>query len=437
MDYTDTPRVDQRDPQHPCRLRLVSRPDPSKQRNRKDIQHLSNLPSAPPIFPKTNWHMPTPMEEDDNVVVVVDGGGVVPSLVVTGDFPSWDWTDQASMLTSSATGSFSDDLSTTAAAATQAQAARIGNANASTTKTTTTTTATTPSATTTTTTTSSSSSSTIQVLVAGIPYSVPLSLVPRLSQLPWERNRSLPTLCPRLFEIVLHHLLFQALPNLSKLPDGDTEELETLALLLDLPDLEKHVTRGSGGGGGGRTNDGSRRGRGSRYCHPSRQAPPPLGEEEEGLPPSTSSSSSISTLSAPAVSSPSSSSRRHRRGSFFARRRRNVSDQRSWNGRHPSVSENQTSAAVAAAAPLKSAAAFGAPLRPRALQTRASSAGSETVLCRNTTTTTTTNLSATTKKTFRDDHGDSSLVGPGNGGYDNGDDDDELPIHRHPHYCLT
>ena len=225
------------------------------------------------------------MEEDDNVVVVVDGGGVVPSLVVTGDFPSWDWTDQASMLTSSATGSFSDDLSTTAAAATQAQAARIGNANASTTKTTTTTTATTPSATTTTTTTSSSSSSTIQVLVAGIPYSVPLSLVPRLSQLPWERNRSLPTLCPRLFEIVLHHLLFQALPNLSKLPDGDTEELETLALLLDLPDLEKHVTRGSGGGGGGRTNDGSRRGRGSRYCHPSRQAPPPLGEEEEGLPP--------------------------------------------------------------------------------------------------------------------------------------------------------
>jgi hypothetical protein len=88
----------------------------------------------------------------------------------------------------------------------------------------------------------SRASSSVEVLVSGCRFTIPATTYAKLRGLPWEGSRS-STLrtCPKLFEIILNHLLFDSFPDVRSLSVSDVEELEPMAILLELNGLVDHL----------------------------------------------------------------------------------------------------------------------------------------------------------------------------------------------------
>lgn len=89
----------------------------------------------------------------------------------------------------------------------------------------------------------------IQVSVSGVIFSLSASVFEQMDKLPWKWSGLdkvgifyLHT-SPVLFEMLLNHVTFGTLPVLADLSTADVEELEPLALLLDLHVLRKHLVK--------------------------------------------------------------------------------------------------------------------------------------------------------------------------------------------------
>lgn len=88
----------------------------------------------------------------------------------------------------------------------------------------------------------------IDVSISGVRFSLDQSTFEKLRQLPWQLEQgafsnqvsySLST-SPELFDILVHHVLFGALPH--AMTEHDIEELEVMALSLGLLDLSNHLS---------------------------------------------------------------------------------------------------------------------------------------------------------------------------------------------------
>jgi hypothetical protein len=98
---------------------------------------------------------------------------------------------------------------------------------------------------------------TIQVSVSGVIFSLKTSTFEKLHGLPWTWRQEAPSshsqgdsfvgyslgTSPLLFDHLLNHVLFGSLPVLQDLSMVDAEELEPLALLLRLENLQRHLDR--------------------------------------------------------------------------------------------------------------------------------------------------------------------------------------------------
>lgn len=101
---------------------------------------------------------------------------------------------------------------------------------------------------------------TVQVSVSGVIFSLHASIFQRLEKLPWKLVTSDTSVSavvsgdkvrphfnldtsPDLFEMILNFLMFAKLPVLSELRTSDVEELELLAAILELHDLQQHLEK--------------------------------------------------------------------------------------------------------------------------------------------------------------------------------------------------
>jgi hypothetical protein len=88
----------------------------------------------------------------------------------------------------------------------------------------------------------SRASSSVEVHVSGCRFTIPATTYAKLRVLPWEGSRSITLrTCPKLFEIILNHLLFDSFPDVRSLSVSDVEELEPMAILLELHGLVDHL----------------------------------------------------------------------------------------------------------------------------------------------------------------------------------------------------
>jgi hypothetical protein len=89
----------------------------------------------------------------------------------------------------------------------------------------------------------SRASSSVEVHVSGCRFTIPAATFAKLRVLPWEKGSRSNTLrtCPKLFEIILNHMLFDTFPDVRSLSVSDVEELEPMALLLELNGLVDHL----------------------------------------------------------------------------------------------------------------------------------------------------------------------------------------------------
>jgi len=91
-------------------------------------------------------------------------------------------------------------------------------------------------------------SSNIHVSVSGVIFAVDQEMFKRLERLPWNFREGgaayfhLDT-SPVLFEMILNFVMFGTLPDLHKLTLADIEELEPLAALLELRELQQHLEK--------------------------------------------------------------------------------------------------------------------------------------------------------------------------------------------------
>lgn len=93
-----------------------------------------------------------------------------------------------------------------------------------------------------------SKSSNIHVSVSGVIFAVDQEMFKRLERLPWNFREGgaayfhLDT-SPVLFEMILNFVMFGTLPDMHKLTLADIEELEPLAALLELRELQQHLEK--------------------------------------------------------------------------------------------------------------------------------------------------------------------------------------------------
>jgi len=101
----------------------------------------------------------------------------------------------------------------------------------------------------------------VTVLVSGTPFNLHPKLFAKMARLPWqltskEGKYSLTT-SPDIFEILLNYLLFDILPDSNQLSTAELEELEPMALILELYPLEQHLTKRRGPVRGGKSGPGT------------------------------------------------------------------------------------------------------------------------------------------------------------------------------------
>lgn len=94
---------------------------------------------------------------------------------------------------------------------------------------------------------SSDETANVQVSIAGVVFSLDPPTFDKMRKLPWQEvveeeegcsSYSLST-SPELFDVLVHHVMFGTLPH--ALVEHDKEELEIMALSLDLQDLAQHL----------------------------------------------------------------------------------------------------------------------------------------------------------------------------------------------------
>lgn len=82
----------------------------------------------------------------------------------------------------------------------------------------------------------------IRVSVMGTPFMIEPHVFETLSRLPWQSDHQ-GSYClntsPELFEILLDYLVYHSLPD--KMSKNDIEELEPMAIVMGLDDLENHL----------------------------------------------------------------------------------------------------------------------------------------------------------------------------------------------------
>lgn len=98
---------------------------------------------------------------------------------------------------------------------------------------------------------SSTCSKHIHLSVSGVIFSVSPFIFERLEKLPWQwpgndgaSNRFFYLLTsPDIFEMLLNFIMFGSVPSLSKMSASDIEELEPMAAVLELYDLQRHLEK--------------------------------------------------------------------------------------------------------------------------------------------------------------------------------------------------